>query len=286
MNWFVLTLISSMTLSLRELSAKKAGRTLSSAYLSWGLNSFMFLIFLGITLLLGRAVPVTGEFLKILVMAAVLDAVATLFYISAIKHGDLSKTVPMLCFIPVVQLFVTPVLVHETLSLPGVAGVLVVVSGFYILNIQKREGIFSPIKSIVQNKSTVMMLATACLWGVSSSFHKIGILQTNPLFWGSCEMGLISFFLFPFAMKSEKSAFSLHKIRKTMWPAFFSTLTVLSYYMAINIGPVAYVSSVRRLAVLFSMGIGLVVLNEKARRSGLFGGIIMITGSVIICLYG
>jgi uncharacterized membrane protein len=286
MNWFVLTLISSMTLSLRELSAKKAGRTLSSAYLSWGLNSFMFLTFLGITFLLGRAVPVTDEFLKILVMAAVLDAVATLFYISAIKHGDLSKTVPMLCFIPVVQLFVTPVLVHETLSLPGVTGVLVVVSGFYILNIQKREGIFSPIKSIVQNKSTVMMLATACLWGVSSSFHKIGIQQTNPLFWGSCEMGLISFFLFPFAMKSEKSAFSLHKIRKTMWPAFFSTLTVLSYYMAINIGPVAYVSSVRRLAVLFSMGIGLVVLNEKARRSGLFGGIVMITGSVIICLYG
>ncbi len=286
MNWFVLTLISSITLTLREFSVKKAGRGLSSAYLSWGLNFFMFLMILGVTLLFSRAVPVTGAFLKILVLAAVLDAVATLLYLSAIKHGDLSKTIPMLCFIPVVQLFVTPVLVQENLSFPGMAGVLVVVAGSYILNIEKWEGIFSPIKGVVQNKSTLMMLATACIWGVSSSFHKIGIRQTNPLFWGACEIGLISLFLFPFAMKSEKSAFSLHKIRKTMWPAFFSTFAVLSYYMAINIGPVAYVSSIRRLAVLFSMGIGVVVLKEKARGIGLFGGIIMIMGSVIICLYG
>jgi uncharacterized membrane protein len=200
MNWFVLTLISCVALSLRELSVKKAGRELSSAYMSWGLNSFMFLMILGITLLQGRAVPVTGEFLKILILAAILDAVATLLYLSAIKHGDLSKTIPMLCFIPVVQLFVTPVLVHENLSFPGMTGVLVVVAGSYVLNIQKWDGIFSPIKDIVQNKSTLMMLATACIWGVSSSFHKIGIQQTNPLFWGVCEIGLISLFLFPLAM--------------------------------------------------------------------------------------
>ncbi len=286
MNWFILTLISSIFLSLRELSVKRAGRELSSAYMSWGLNFFMFLILLGITLLFRRTVPVTGEFLKILILAAILDSMATLLYLSAIKHGNLSKTIPMLCFIPVVQLFVTPVLVKESLSLPGMTGVIVVVAGSYLLNIQKWEGVFSPIKAIVQNKSTLMMLATACIWGVSSSFHKIGITQTNPMFWGSCEIGLISLFLFPFAIKSEKSAFSHQKIKKTIWPALFSTITVLSYYAAISMGPVAYVSSVRRLAVLFTMVIGMVLLKEKARRTGLFGGIIMITGSVIICLYG
>lgn len=130
------------------------------------------------------------------------------------------------------------------------------------------------------------MLSTACIWGVSSSFHKIGIQQTNPVFWGVCEIGLITLFLFPFAMGAETSPFSLEKLKKTMWPAVFSTVTVLSYYMAINIGPVAYVSSVRRLAVLFSMGIGVLILGEKARGTGLFGGILMIIGSVIICLLG
>lgn len=129
MNWFVLTLISSIVLSLRELSVKKAGRELSSAYMSWGLNFFMFLMILGMLLLFEKAVPVTRRFLKILVLAAVMDAVAVRLYLRAIKYGNLSKTIPMLCFIPVVQLFVTPVLVRENLSLPGIAGVLVVVVG-------------------------------------------------------------------------------------------------------------------------------------------------------------
>jgi len=80
--------------------------------------------------------------------------------------------------------------------------------------------------------------------------------------------------------------FSLEKIKKTLWPAVFSVITVLSYYLAINLGPVAYVSSVRRLAVLFTMVIGMVILKEHARRTGLAGGMIMILGSVIICVYG
>ncbi len=286
MNWFVLTLISSVALSLRELSVKRAGRDLSAAYMSWGLNFFMFLMFLIIMLMFHQGHDFTLGFLKIVLAAGVMDTLATLFYLGAIKQGDLSKTIPMLCFIPVVQLFVTPVLVHENLSLPGMGGVLVVVVGSYILNIEKQEGFFSPFRAIVHNKSTLMMLGTACLWGVSSSFHKIGIQQTSALFWGTCEIGLIALILFPLALKSEPLPFSLEKIKKPLWPAVFSTITVLSYYLAIDLGPVAYVSSVRRLAVLFTMVIGIVILKESARRTGLVGGMIMIFGSAIICVYG
>lgn len=286
MNWFVLTLISSIALSLRELSVKRSGRDLSAAYMSWGLNFFMFLMFLILMLVFHQGHFFTLPFLKVLGVAAVMDALATLLYLGAIKHGDLSKIIPMLCFIPVVQLFVTPVLVQENLSLPGMAGVLVVVVGSYVLNIEKKEGFFSPIRAIVQNKSTLMMMATACIWGVSSSFHKIGIRQTNALFWGTCEIGLITLLLFPVALKAEQFPFSLEKIKKTLWPAVFSVITVLSYYLAIDLGPVAYVSSVRRLAVLFTMVIGMVILKEHARRTGLVGGMIMILGSVIICVYG
>ncbi len=286
MNWFVMALISSVALSLRELSLKKAGKGLSTAYLSWSLNFFTFFMMLGIMILSRNSHSFTWPFLRILLLAAVMDTMATLLYLGAIKQGDLSKTIPMLCFIPVVQLFVTPVLVNENLSITGMAGVLVVVAGSYILNIENRDGIFSPIKNIVQNKSSLMMLATACIWGVSSSFHKIGIQQTNALYFGACEIGLIAMFLFPLAMKAEKKLFSIGKIQKALVPAVFSTFAVLSYYMAIDLGPVAYVSSVRRLAVLFTMITGIMILKEKARRTGLTGGIVMITGAMIICLYG
>jgi drug/metabolite transporter (DMT)-like permease len=286
MNWFVLALISSITLSLREFAVKKAGKELSSVFMSWGLNFFMFLIILALNVIFLNYHTITISFVWVLMMAAILDSLATVLYLWAIKNGDLSKSIPMLCFIPVVQLFVTPVLIHENLSLIGISGVLVVVFGSYILNIETWDGFLSPVKSVFKDKSSLMMLAVACIWGVSSSFHKIGVKQTDALFWGMSEIGLITLFLFPFAMWSDKGKFSFSKTRKTLWPAIFSTFTVLSYYAAIGLGPVAYVSSVRRLGVLFSMLIGIMIFNEKTKRLSFAGGIIMITGAAIISLFG
>ncbi len=286
MNWFILTLISSITLSLREFSVKRAARKIPSAFMSFGINFSMFLFFLFLNILFKNTHEVTPVFAGIVFFAAVLDSLATLLYLSAIKNGDLSKIIPMLCFVPVIQLFVTPFLIHENLSLVGILGVLIVVCGSYLLNIETWEGFLSPFKSAFKDKNTMMMLAVACLWGISSSFHKMGVKQTNALFWGLCEIGLISVILFPFAVRTGKTHFNFHDIKKTFLPAFFSTLTVLSYYFAIGLGPVAYVSAVRRLGVLFTMIMGIVVLKESIRRLGFLGGIIMIAGAVLISLFG
>lgn len=286
MNWFIFALISSITLSLREFAVKKAGKELSSVFMSWGLNFFMFLIILSINVIFLNYHTITISFAWVLIVAAILDSLATVLYLWAIKNGDLSKIIPMLCFIPVVQLFVTPVLVHENLSLIGILGVLVVVFGSYILNIETWDGFLSPVKSVFRDKSSMVMLAVACIWGVSSSFHKIGVNQTDALFWAVSEIGLIALFLFPFAFWLDKGNFSFFKLKHTLWPAIFSTFTVLSYYTAISLGPVAYVSSVRRLGVLFTMLIGIMVLKEKVKRLSFVGGIIMITGAGIISLFG
>jgi len=286
MNWFVLALISSITLSLREFAAKNSGKEIPSVFMSWGLSFLMFLVFLILNVVFLNYHAITLQFTGVLIIAAIFDSLATILYFLAIKKGDLSKTIPMLCFIPVVQLFVTPVLVHENLSLIGTSGVLLVVLGSYILNMESLGGFLSPVKRIFKNKNSMMMLTVALIWGVSSSFHKIGVQQTNALFWGASEIGLISIFLFPFALRTGKHNFSFPKFKKIIWPGIFSTISVLSYYSAISLGPVAYVSSVRRLGVLFSMLIGILILKEKSNRLCFAGGIIMLAGAGIISLYG
>ncbi len=257
-----------------------------STVMSWGLNFFMFLIILVINIIYKNYFTLTGSFLKILIFAAILDALATILYLSAIKQGNLSKVIPMLCFIPLVQLFIAPILVNETLSVPGISGVLLVVCGSYLLNMESWENIFSPIKSVFNDKSSMMMLAVACIWGVSSSFHKIGVQQTNALFWGVTEIGLISLILLPFAIKIGPKHLSFSNLKLTIWPAIFSTLTVLTYYSAISLSPVAYISSVRRLGVLFSMIAGIVIFKETIKGLGFVGGMVMIAGAAIISLFG
>lgn len=56
------------------------------------------------------------------------------------------------------------------------------------------DGYFSPVKRVFKNKHSMMMLAAALLWGVSSSFHRIGIKQTDALFWSVSEIRLISLY--------------------------------------------------------------------------------------------
>lgn len=287
MNWFVLALISSVTLSLRESFIKRNGRQVQPLFLSWAMNLIMFAFMTLMTVLTRNYFHITRDYLFVLILAAILDSVATVLYFSAIKGGDLSRTIPMLCFIPVVQVFVTPVLVHENLSLTGVTGVLVVVAGSYLLNMEKWDKIFSPFKVMLKEKSVLMMLAVALIWGVSSSFHKIGVKQTNALFWGFTEIGVICLILMPVTYFKEKEAFrGFDHLKKAVLPSVFSTLAVLSYYGAIGLGPVAYVSSVRRLGVLFSMMTGMIFFKEKLGPLTFAGGLIMIAGAVVITLFG
>lgn len=286
MNWLVFALISSVTLSLREVSVKKASKGLSPAWMSVGMNLIMFLMILSVNVVMVNWPEIDTRFIQILLIASILDSLATVLYLGSIKYGDLSKSIPMLCFIPVVQLFVTPFLVKEQLTATGILGVGIVVFGSYLLNLEKSDSFWAPIKRVGQNRSSLMMLSVAIIWGVSSSFHKIGVNQTNAIFWGVCEIGLISFILLFYALIFDKNRMSLSFLKPMIAPSIFSTLAVLSYYIAISLGPIAYVSSVRRLGVLFSMLIGILLLNETYRKPGVAGGMIMIGGAAIISLYG
>ena len=286
MTWYSLALISSFFLSLRELAFKRWGRNLPTVYMSWGLNGFVFLILTAVNLALGNTHPITLEFSGILLAAALMDTTAALLYLEAIRRGELSRTVPMLCFIPVVQLFVTPALVQEQLSWVGIAGVLLVVLGSYLLNIRDRRDPTAPLRQILEPGPTRMMLMVALIWGISSSFHKMGVQRTDALFWGLCEMGLITLFLFPFAAQKKGDWYAWENLKQPLKPALFSTVAVLTYYLAINQGPVAYVSALRRLGVLFSMGLGIWFLKEATGRGNLMGGAMMVAGAVVICLFG
>ena len=286
MNWFVLALISSITLSLREFFIKKNSGGISSTFMSWAMNFINFFLFLALNIVSGNQHPITGSFFGVLITAAFMDSLAMVLYLWAIKNGQLSRIIPMLCFIPVVQLFVAPFLVKENLSLAGAAGVLIVVGGSYIQNMNNWQHILAPFKGIITSKSSLMMLAAAGIWGVSSSLHKIGIRQTDALFWAVSEAGCISLFLFPLAWKAKRRNRAFKKLKQALLPSIFSTITLLTYFMALGLGPVAYVSSLRRLGVLFSMLAGVILFGERLPRIGFIGGIIMIAGAIIISIFG
>ena len=87
---------------------------------------------------------------------------------------------PMLSFTPLVLLITAPILVGEFPSLLGLGGVVLIVVGSYLLNIDlKNMSVLEPLRAIIRNKGTRLMLIVATLWGISGAFDKMALNNSS-----------------------------------------------------------------------------------------------------------
>ena len=91
--------------------------------------------------------------------SGVLVVLASIIYTTAIKSSELSLTLPLLSFSPVFLLGTSPLIVGEYAGMLGVFGVLLIIAGTYILNVdQMNAGIFEPIKALFVHKGPRLMV--------------------------------------------------------------------------------------------------------------------------------
>ncbi len=68
----------------------------------------------------------------------------------------------MLSFTPLFLVFISPLIVGEFPTAKGLIGIILIVVGSYLLNVNlKEKGILFPIKSLMKNKATRYMLIVA-----------------------------------------------------------------------------------------------------------------------------
>ena len=77
------------------------------------------------------------KFLRIVVISAGLKVIAGFLYQKALHLSPLSVTVPYLAFTPVLLVFTSFFMMHETPSYQGLLGVLVVTIGGYLLAVEQ-----------------------------------------------------------------------------------------------------------------------------------------------------
>ena len=99
------------------------------------------------------------------------------------ESSDLSLSMPMLSFTPVFLIGTSYLLLHEVPSAAGVAGICIIVSGSYVLNISaEHEHFLDPVRSMVQNRGSWYMLIVAFLFAASVNYDKIAMLNSDPVF--------------------------------------------------------------------------------------------------------
>ena len=257
-----------------------------------------------------RGFPVIGQDLySAVAVTAVLNIISLALIFKALSSTDLSLSIPMLSFTPVILIGTSYLLLDEVPSLAGVAGICIIVIGSYVLNISSSdEHLLDPVRSMLRNRGSWYMLIVAFLFAVSINFDKIAMLNSDPFFGMALTVLAIGgTFILLAAYSLILSGPYLHKrsavngsgapgsVSPVFPPGKYLPLTILiglfvaieaaSVNVAYTLQIVPYVIAIKRLSIIFVVLYGTLVFSENETGKRLTGAALMVAGAIIIVLF-
>jgi drug/metabolite transporter (DMT)-like permease len=203
----------------------------------------------------------------------------------AIKISPLSLTLPFLAFTPVFIILTGRILLGEKLSPWGMLGISLIVIGSYCLNLSHvRSGFFAPLKAIIKEPGSRMMLLISFIYSMTSVISKLGILHSNPYFFGITYYTALTILMFAIApfVRDFQGRSLIRSPLKGMILGFTYGLMVFSHVLALSQIQTAYMISLKRTSIIFGVLYGAWLFKEEKIRERLLGTVIMISGVFII----
>src|SRR3972149_3808737 len=177
--------------------------------------------------------------------------------------------------------------VRQGYTLPFLAVVFFfIVIGAYLLNVRAtKHGVLGPIKAIKKERGSVLMIIVALIYSLTSTLGKVAVLHSSPLFFGAFYPFILTIiFTVIVGFKGQLSSV-ISRPRIFLGIGFFIAMMMLSHFIAISLTDVAYMISVKRLSLLFSVAYGWILFGERNVAERLIGSILMIAGVVSITLF-
>ena len=284
--WVLLSLLSAFSLATSDALAKKALPGSNEYIVAW----FRLVFTLPLLLIVMLFIPLPeldGVFLKAFCIALPLEVVTVILYIKALKLSPLSLTLPFLSLTPFFLVLNSYLILGEKVSLQGGAGILLIVSGSYVLNISEtKNGLLGPLKAIKREKGSVLMICVALLYSFTSSFGKMAIEHSSPLFFGISYFIALNIVFAPIGIMMGKSDLKpfieQKKYQRLFMPGLFYSLMVITHMTAMSLTKVAYMISVKRASLLIGLFYGYLFFREENIRSRFTGALLMFIGFLMV----
>jgi uncharacterized membrane protein len=284
--WVIFAVLNPILDASRNVFSKKASLNVDSLVVSW-INNFIPLLFcLPIPFFI--EINFNEEFILAIIISGTINTAAAILYHRAISKGDISTVVPILSFTPLFLLITSPLIIGEYIKWKGIVGIILIVAGSYLLNVNlKKEGIFSPLKSLLKNKGTRYMLIVSFILSISANFDRKGIESSSVLQYLLFINIYITIGTTIFSI--SKGKFSLQAVwseRKNLF--FVGIITSMAYFVhmtALSMTLVAYVIALKRTAGMISVFLGYFFLKEQNIKERLIGSTIMFTGVLFIVIF-
>lgn len=288
MPWYVYALLTAMAVAGRDIYVKAGCRKLSVEEVA-GVEMLWSLPVFAIGLLLVPRPPLDATFWWMLFWSFPVNIIAYFLYLKAIKISPLTLTVPFLSFTPAFMLATGPLILGEQINRWGGAGIICIMAGSYLLNIDSaRGGLLGPLKALTRERGSWLMLLVAFLYAFGAVLGKKGMLHSSPLYFTSLFFLLFSLLILAgLAMRGQLRLGQLksHQ-RQGMWLGTLMGTQMGFHCIAITMVTAAYMIAVKRCSILFSVLAGGFYLREANFRTRLAGTAAMFAGMLLIILGG
>ncbi|MBW2251012.1 MAG: DMT family transporter [Deltaproteobacteria bacterium] len=288
MLWFILALSTAFFVSTGDTLVKRFFSRFSPREMA--IVQSVYSLPLAVLAFFFIPIPELGAtFWQLVVILVPLDVTAFYLYMKAIKISPLSLCIPFLSFTPVFMVFTGFFILGEMPNRWGVAGILLVAVGSYVLHIGKlKDGYFAPIKAIISETGSILMLVVSVMFSFMAVLGKKAILHSSPIFFGFLflvSLDLVTLALFPLLGKVRwKKLLTMYT--PGTWVGLMLFLHVLCHTLAISMVEAVYMISVKRMSILFSVVYGWLVFKETDIRHRFMGACLMFLGVLGITLLG
>lgn len=220
-----------------------------------------------------------------------LELLAMSLYMKAIRDYPLALTLPYLAFTPVLVVITGQLVLGETVSGSGLFGILLVVAGSWLLNFEQVERLkpgtlLAPLKAIVVNPGSRLMLAAAAIYALTSVGGKAAMAWMPAAQFGAFYFAVLGGLTLLLVGLTRPR--SLRVDRFGLWPllvvAGFMALMVVTHFMALAQVEAAYMIAVKRTSLLFGMLYGAMLFAERHLGRHLLAGGLMVAGVAAISM--
>lgn len=236
--------------------------------------------------ILYTGLPELGEnFFLLAIPQSLVIAFTSVMIAKAYKESDASIVTPMYAISPILVLGTSFMILGETPSLLGAAGVVLIALGAYTLKVERTDTILEPLKKLWEERGVQLIMVVILIYSVTANTDKIGVNMSSPVMWPLTIYTLSSLFMLPVMMK--KSGDWRGKVRKEWKPlALLGGLGGVSIIMqmtAIKLTLVSYVISIKRLSIPLTVILSYFLLKEKESfKQRIIGSMIMAIGALLI----
>ncbi|MCL4534661.1 MAG: DMT family transporter [Bacteroidetes bacterium] len=176
-------------------------------------------------------------------------------------------------------------------SATGLAGILAVVGGVYILHLQELSwrGMLSPLLS-VRTRATRAALLTGLLISVYTTVDKIGVTYAEPFVYMYLFSTLYTLLYAPFVLTTSgwaavNTEWRLNA-RSILVVGFLVVFTYTMVLFAMTMSHVGYVAAAREFGVVVGAAMGTLLLKESYGRAKVGGAALIAIGIAMIALAG